>query len=166
MTKFLPLLMFIAAACSKSEKPAAAPPTNPTAPGPSMAATPNDPPAKPEQPPPPPPPGDPPPAAPVKEMQALSTYLAPAVAATFFTRDTDLAMKETKKLDEKATKAYLSKLDLTQTGTGGLVKCPNDSELKLFDAAAKLVGTIGFCQNNARFDAPDGAFGGINAQRP
>jgi hypothetical protein len=40
------------------------------------------------------------------------------------------------------------------------------AELALSDAAGKLLGTIGFCQDSARFDAPDGTFGGIKATRP
>ncbi|HVK87470.1 MAG TPA: hypothetical protein VM513_25310 [Kofleriaceae bacterium] len=100
----------------------------------------------------------------------LSSYLDTAVAAKLFEIKLDpsgpVKKSETKQLGEKETKDYLARIGLAQRADGPVVRCPNDAELVLSDASGKVLGTIGFCQDHARFDAPDGTFGGINATRP
>jgi hypothetical protein len=100
----------------------------------------------------------------------LSKYLDAAVAAKLFEVKLDpsgpVKKAEVKQLGEKETKDYLARIGLAQRADGPVVKCPNDAELVLSDASGKVLGTIGFCQDHARFDAPDGTFGGINATRP
>lgn len=100
----------------------------------------------------------------------LSRYLSAATSATVVTITPDpnggATTKELSKLDEKATRAYLGKVDLNQTASGGLVRCPDDVVMKFLDANGKELGSFGFCGEHARFDPPDGTFGGIKAPRP
>ena len=100
----------------------------------------------------------------------LSTYVDGAVAAKLFAFAPDasgrMSKREVKQFDRAETKRYLARLDLAQRLDGAIVKCPSDSALELADASGKPLGTIGFCQGHARFDAPDGRFGGITAPLP
>lgn len=117
---------------------------------------------------------EPPSAAPAAPEAAarkpLSAYLDDAVAAKVFemkpgTGD-GMTKTEVRQLDEQQTKAYLARVGLAQRADGGLVKCPSDTTVELANAAGKLLGTIGYCKDHARFDAPDGTFGGIKAPSP
>lgn len=71
-----------------------------------------------------------------------------------------------RQLDAAGTAEYLTKVGLDQTYDGPVVRCPNDLEVVLSDASGTLLGVIGYCGDNARFDLPDGTFGGIKAPRP
>lgn len=100
----------------------------------------------------------------------LSTYLDSAVAATVFEvkpgSSSAFEKKEVRKLDAKETKEFLARVGLAQRADGGLVKCPDDLLIELTDAGGTLLGTIGYCKDHARFNSPDGQFGGIKAPRP
>jgi hypothetical protein len=94
----------------------------------------------------------------------LRAYLATARRAKVFAHRV-----ETETLDERKTQAYLRELDLDQVADGPLVRCPSNREIRFEDASGKPLGTIGICdypwagakEVAARFDAPDGTFGGI-----
>ena len=105
-----------------------------------------------------------------QQKPPLSTYLDGAVVAQVFELKSGsrngIEKKEVRKLDGKATKEYLARVGLAQRADGALVKCPNDLQVELSNAAGMLLGTIGYCKGHARFDAPDGSFGGINAPPP
>lgn len=157
MLKAVSIVLVLFAACSKTER-ATPNPTPAPAPAPAAPAA---------AAPPAPTPGAP--AEPAADKPPLSTYLSTAAAGTLY----EIKLKpeggvdkhELKRLDEAATKQYLERIGLAQRADGPVVKCPNDAVLELADAAGKPLGSIGFCQDNARFDAPDGTFGGIQATR-
>lgn len=155
------LLMGLSLGCSKKTEPTPAPVAS--APATVEPST-----VKPEQPLPP----DPATASaePEKEKQPLSAYLSGAVAVVVSSVTLNpsggATVKETQKLDEKATKAFLAKLDLTQKADGGVVRCPDDTIVAFRDAAGKALGSIGFCGDAARFAVPGGVAGGIKATKP
>jgi len=105
-----------------------------------------------------------------KEKRPLSTYLTGAVTASISRMVPDpsggFTTTAPSTLDERATKAFLSTLDLSQKADGPLVRCPSDTHVEFRDAGGKALGTIGFCGPAARFDAPDGSIGGRRASRP
>ena len=72
----------------------------------------------------------------------------------------------TKTLSAKETKDYLGRLDLNQRADGPLVRCPPTETHAFEDAAGTALGSISFCGEHARFDAPDKSFGGIHASKP
>lgn len=129
----------------------------PTA-APDVAPPPTAPPARPDE----------SPAA--GSVKPLREYLSAATSAKVLRVELDPAggARKTlvKELDAAATSAYLAKVGLEQAATGPLVKCPSDTLVELADASGKALGTIGFCGTAARFDAPDGSFGGITAPAP
>jgi len=132
----------VLAACGSSN---AAPDTTPT-PAPATAPAPAPAPAS-------------------SELQPLSHYLADAVSIKVWSMSSETGKKLETTLGADATKAWLAKLDLGQKADGPLVRCPSDTLYELFDAGGKALGSVGFCQDAARFDGPDGKFGGIKASR-
>ena len=105
-----------------------------------------------------------------QQKPPLSTYLDGAVVAKVFElksgSSNGIEKKEVRQLDDKETKEYLALVGLAQRADGGLVRCPDDLQVELSNAEGMLLGTIGYCKGHARFDAPDGTSGGINASRP
>ncbi len=164
-SRMIVLALLVAAAGCKSGKgqdAPSAPPAEPTS-APAPSAEPAGPPptteapARPDEP--------PAPAA----QKPLREYLATATSAKV--SSVELAAggarkKLLKELDTAATAAYLAKVGLDQTASGPVVKCPSDTLVELADAGGKALGTIGYCGTAARFDAPDGTFGGISAPAP
>jgi hypothetical protein len=111
------------------------------------------------------------PAAPeATRPKPLSAYLDGAVAAKVFAMQPGagdgVKKTEVEQLDETQTKDYLARVGLAQRADAGLVKCPGDTAVELTNAAGTLLGTIGYCKEHARFDAPDGTFGGIKPPSP
>ncbi len=71
----------------------------------------------------------------------------------------------TRTLSEIETRAYIARLDLNQFADGPLVRCPSTESLDFEDAAGTPLGSISFCGEHARFDAPDETSGGIEAPK-
>lgn len=163
-TIFLALLV-AAAGCKsgKSHDAPSAPPAEPTANAPAPGAEV-----------PSPPPATEAPARPEERPAAatqkpLREYLAAATSAKVSSVELaagGASKKLIKELDAAATAAYLAKVGLDQAATGPVVRCPSDTLVELADASGKALGTIGYCGTAARFDAPDGTFGGISAPAP
>ena len=164
------LMMFamsglLAAGCSKAKddasgaaKPAPAP--APTAPAPTAPA-----PTAPD-----PAPTAPAPTAPAPAGKPLSVHLASADTATVFAvkiQPGGAEKTKTRSLDATATKAYLAGLDLAQLADGPVAKCPSDTVVEFADASGALVGTLGFCGDQAAsFTGADGTMGGVRASAP
>lgn len=104
------------------------------------------------------------------KRKPLREYLSAATSAKVLRLESNPAggasKKLLKELDAAATAAYLAKVGLDQAATGPLVRCPSDTLVELADASGNALGTIGYCGTAARFDAPDGTFGGISAPAP
>lgn len=179
------LLWPLAAGCKKAAEPAAPGASEPTAAAPAAGEAAAAAPAAPAPPAAPPagiavgePAPTAPPARPDSEAAAptsgatvepLSRYLANATSAQVFQiklGGSGASKTLQKTLTEAETKAYLAKVGLDQRADGPVVRCPNDKEVQLADATGKPLGTLGFCGEAARFDAPDGTFGGIKAAAP
>lgn len=155
-------LLVAAAGCKSGKGQDAPPPAEPTASAPTPSPAPSTPPAteapaRPEE------------GSAATTQKPLREYLATAASAKV--QSVELAAggaskKLLKELDAAATTAYLAKVGLDQAATGPVVKCPSDTLVELADASGKALGTIGYCGTAARFDAPDGTFGGISAPAP
>lgn len=158
-------LLFAAAGCKsgKGQDAPAAPPAEPTASAPAPSAEPSGPPPATEA------PARPEEAPAAVAQKPLREYLAAATSAKVSSVEIAAGgarKKLLKELDAAATTAYLAKVGLDQTASGPVVKCPSDTVVELADAGGKALGSIGYCGTAARFDAPDGTFGGISAPAP
>ncbi|MGA9525521.1 MAG: hypothetical protein WBV82_28940 [Myxococcaceae bacterium] len=105
-----------------------------------------------------------------QSKKPLSHYLAQAVRVKVHEMKMNPAGGSrkvlTRTLSEDETRAYLGRIDLNQLADGPLVRCPSTESLDFEDATGTLLGSISFCNEHARFDAPDKSFGGIKAPKP
>lgn len=102
-----------------------------------------------------------------KPLQPLRHYLEKAVRAKVSEMQHDhtgrAKMVEAAPLGEREVKEELAKLDLDQLPNGPLVKCPSTRVFHFEDKEGRPLGSIGYCEGHARFDAP-GVMGGIKTK--
>lgn len=98
---------------------------------------------------------------------SLGDYLVSATSANVYALNFETKERYHRMaFTPQRTRDYLARIELSQIADGPVVRCPSDLVVEFHDAAGRLLGTLGFCQEHARFDASDGTFGGVRAARP